>query len=348
MEKIRADVLVVGAGPAGSTCAWELSKRGAKVILVDFKRAVGVPVQCAEFVPAQLFNSFPQLFTDKAIAQRVEKMIHFTPWGDVVEMSSPGYVLNREVFDSHIAQLAVKEGAQLFLRCIFLGFQDGVCLVEEIDTRRRFAVDADMVVGADGPRSRVAKLTGGGCSHFLTTAQVTLPLRVPLKDLLIYFREYIPGGYGWVFPKGSVANVGVGLDPAFGINVMEALRTFLKELLKEKVVEEKVLKRTGGWIPADGLIRPVRGKVLLVGDAGGFCHPITGGGIANAVMSGSMAGKALAEGKPEEFQEEAEDVFGPSINRAAIKRKLHMKSWDDLKKIIPITWIAFDEYWRVL
>lgn len=340
------DVIVIGAGPAGATCGYILAKGGAKILLVDFKREVGVPVQCAEFVPLQLSHKFPEFFPEEAIAQEVKDMVHFTPWGEVVNMPSEGFVLHRNTFDRNIAELAKKEGADLELRTIFLGFEDGRLWFEKIDTRERFSLKADFVVGADGPRSKVAKLTGEHTQSFLSTAQFTVPLKRKLGDLLIFFRDYIPGGYGWIFPKGEVANVGVGVDPHFGVNVMESLRKFMEEVTAEGFVESRIVKRTGGWIPAEGVKKPLRSRVLLVGDAGGFCHPITGGGIANAVLTGYMAAQSLLEGDPQEYEEEALEIFGPTLNRAAEKRKKFMKKWDNLRYIIPRTWIAFDEYWR--
>lgn len=343
---MKYDVLVVGAGPGGSTAAYTLSKEGAKVLLVDIKRAPGVPVQCAEFVPLQLKHRFPEFFPSEVIAQEVKDMLHFTPWGEQVSMSSEGFVLHRERFDAGITKLAVENGAELRLRTRFLGFEDGKVWLEHIDTRERYSVEAKVIIGADGPRSKVSKLTGEHTTSFLTTAQFTMPLKVKLGDLLIYFRDYIPGGYGWVFPKGDVANVGVGIDPEYPINVMESLKRFVSEVVVEGLVSERILGRTGGWIPAEGVKNPVRDNVLLVGDSGGFCHPITGGGIANAVYTGAMAGEAILEGSLEDYGEECMELFGSSLNRAARKRIKYMKSWDNLEYIIPRTWIAFEEYWK--
>ncbi|MFN7065622.1 MAG: geranylgeranyl reductase family protein [Aquificaceae bacterium] len=346
MEKV--DVLIVGGGPAGSTCAYELSKKGVKVLLVDIKRRIGTPVQCAEFVPIQLYHQFREFFPKEAIGQRIERMLSFTPWGEVISLWSEGFVLNREVFDYHIANLALREGAKLMLRTQFLGFEDGRLWLEKIDIRDRFFLRADYVVGADGPRSKVARLTGESTKSFLTTAQITTPLKAPLRDLLIYLRDYIPGGYGWLFPKGDLANVGVGIDPSYPIKVMESLEGFVEELKGEGLIDLRVLRRTGGWIPAEGLLPLVRGKVLLVGDAGGFCHPITGGGIANGVISGNMAGRAIGDGNLQSFEEEAVEVFGLTLWRASEKRKRYMKRWENLKEVIPKTWIAFEEYWHII
>lgn len=342
----KFDVVIIGGGPGGSSCAYKLSSWGANVLVVDFKRSIGTPVQCAEYVPVQLYNQFREFFPKKAIAQRVFDMVSFTPWGQTVRMSSEGFVLNRNIFDHHIAKLAEEKGAIYTLRTQFLGFEEGRVWLERIESRERFCVKSDFVVGADGPHSKVAKLTGEYTKSFLRTAQATLLLKKPLHDLLVYFKEYIPGGYGWVFPKGNVANVGVGVDIDYPVNLMESLSRFLEDVVKEDIVEDRVVSRTGGWIPSDGLLKPLRGNVLLVGDAGGFCHPITGGGIANAVLSGSMAGMAILSGKVRDYEEEAQDIFGDTLLRASMKRKRYMKRWENLECIIPMTWIAFEEYWR--
>ncbi len=343
---MKYDVLVVGAGPSGSTAGYVLTKGGVRTLIVDVKRSPGVPVQCAEFVPIQLKHRFPEFFLENAIAWSVREMIHFTPWGEVVSMPSEGYVLNREVFDRRIVELAIQNGAELRLRTRFLGFEEGKVWLENVDRRKKYSVKVDVVIGADGPRSRVAKLTGEHTKSFLRASQFTMPLRVKLPNLLIFFRDYIPGGYGWVFPKGDVANVGVGIDPDYPISVMESMAKFIREVVSEGIVERDILRRTGGLIPAEGIRKPLRGKVLLVGDAGGFCHPITGGGIANAVYTGAMAAESILEGNPESYEEESTELLGRSINRAALKRIKYMKSWDDLRFIIPRTWIAFEEYWK--
>ncbi|WP_448587966.1 geranylgeranyl reductase family protein [Thermocrinis sp.] len=346
MRRVKCDVLVVGGGPAGSTTAYKLAKGGVDVLVVDFKKVVGSPVQCAEFVPIQLYHQFGEFFEQKVIAQKTYKMVHFTPWGEVVQMDSLGFVLNRELFDHRIHLLAVEKGARYMLRTVFLGFEDGGAVVERVDTRERIRVEFEILVGADGPRSKVAKLTGSHTENLLTTAQITAPLKQPTEDLLIFFREYIPAGYGWIFPKGKVANVGVGLDPSFGINVMKSLELFFEEVVKEGFVEKRILKRTGGWIPADGLLDVLREKVMLVGDAGGFCHPITGGGIANAVLSGSMCAEAILSGRLVDFEEAVEDTFGETLRRASHKRKSYMREWNNLRQRVPRTWIAFREYWE--
>ncbi|MEN3034536.1 MAG: NAD(P)/FAD-dependent oxidoreductase [Aquificaceae bacterium] len=341
---MKVDVLVVGAGPGGCMCALECAKAGMKVFLIDTRKSIGEPVQCAEFIPFQLSYNLKDINWEISIKQEVKKMVHFTPWGEVGEMSSPGYVLDRAVFDKAIASRALEKGAVLSLKTKFLGFEDGLCVLKNLKTGELLRVEAKFVVGADGPRSQVAASSGGANTCFLVSAQKTVRLEREVKDLWVFFRSYIPGGYGWVFPKGDLANVGVGIDPKFGLGLDLALREFLKELRAMGVFSVELFS-SGGWLPANGLLKLVRGRVLLVGDAGGFCHPITGAGIANAVISGKMAGRAIAGGQLEEYEQEAKEVFYNSLERARKKRELYMQRWDNLEKIVPLTWIGFEEYW---
>ncbi|SHK51374.1 geranylgeranyl reductase family protein [Thermocrinis minervae] len=340
----KFDFLVVGGGPAGSTFAYLMAKSGASVLVVDFKRRIGTPVQCAEFVPLQLKYLYEEFFSDGSVVQKVKDMVHYTPWGEVVVMPSEGFVLDREVFDYNIAQLAQSHGAVYSLRTLFLDVEDGYYICQNVDTRETFKVKADVLVGADGARSKVAKLSGQSVRNYLTTAQRTYRLTQPVEDLLVFFRDYIPGGYGWVFPKGNLANVGVGVDVDYKLNPTKVLNLFVNELMSQGLIEGEPVKATGGWIPADGLLDVVRERIALIGDAGGFCHPITGGGIANAVISGSMLARALLEDSLETYEEMAKDIFGDSLSRAASKRKL-LKTWENLETLIPKTWIAFREYY---
>ncbi|HIQ48403.1 MAG TPA: NAD(P)/FAD-dependent oxidoreductase [Aquifex aeolicus] len=339
------DVVVIGAGPGGSVAAYTLAKEGARVLLVDSRKEVGYPVQCAEFVPVQLYYKFPEFFSPQTIAQKVNNMVHFTPWGEIITMYSEGFILNRNLWDKRIAELATKEGAELMLKTKFIGYEGNFVFLKDLRKNEILKISADFVIGADGARSTVARLTGKYTKKFLITAQYTLRLKKKLDDLLIFFRDYIKGGYGWIFPKGDIANVGVGIDLDYRLNVVEVLNKFVKEL-EDFIYIKTILGRTGGFIPGEGIVKPLRGKFLLVGDAGGFCHPITGGGIANAVITGDMAGRAILEGEIKEYEEESMDTLGQSINRAAEKRRRFMKEWDNLEFRIPKTWIAFEEYYK--
>ncbi len=338
------DVAIIGAGPGGSTTAYFLSRAGAKVLLIDSKINIGKPVQCGEFVPLQLRLQFPKFFSEELVVQRVRNMVHFTPWGEISVTPSEGFLLNRDKFDERLVKLAIKEGTEARFGIRFVSFEGKNLILKDRRSGNIHTVRSDIIVGADGARSTVAKLTGEYTKTFLPAAQITLPLKEKLEDLLIFFREYIPGGYGWIFPKGNVANVGVGIDPRHGLKISQVLKKFKEEVIAEGFVEDSILKRTGGFIPAEGMKKPLRGNVLLVGDAGGFCHPITGAGIANAVQTGVMASSAILENSLQSYEEECREIFGEFLGRAVLKRVKYMGHWENLKFTVPRTWITFKEY----
>jgi len=266
--RMKCDVLVVGAGPAGATAAYLLARGGAKVLMVDTRKVPGVPVQCAEFVPLQLESLFPEFFPGEVTAQRVHHMTHFTPWGEVFSVKSEGYVLHRDRFDGNLVRLAQKAGAELKLKTRFTGFAEGRVFLKDLRSGISYSVDAEFVVGADGARSLVARLSGEATEEFLPTAQITVPLGEKLCDLLIFFRDYIPGGYGWIFPRGDHANVGVGVDPRYPVRVGEVLSRFVEEVRSLGLIRGSEIRRSGGWIPAEGMKEPLRGRIMLVGSAG--------------------------------------------------------------------------------
>jgi flavin-dependent dehydrogenase len=198
--------------------------------------------------------------------------------------------------------------------------------------------------------------TGGGQPRFVQALQYRMPLVAPLHTTECFLRRSIPGGYGWVFPRGAVANVGVGVDPALGVRALDAQRAFVEELLGLGVVREQVLWRTGGVLPVSGLLALRRGRVLFAGDAAGQCHPITGAGIANAVMCGELAGAAAAEAATlgdssplDEYVEEVTELLGPILEEGAARRALQLATWGDPEQwaaTLRRCWVAFDEYHR--
>ncbi len=356
------DVIVVGAGPGGCAAARFAAEDGARVLLLERQREVGRPVQCAEHVCTPVLAYLPH--PEAVVVQGVEAMRSHVSGMQSVTTSSPGVIVDRALFDRQLAQAAVDAGAILLTGISVVGLGDDcngtfvrICGrgVSKNDVR------AHVIIGADGPRSKVRRLSGPDDSAYLRTLQVQMPLRGGLSTSECYFREYIPGGYGWVFPKGEWANVGIGLELVHGVLPQDALARFVAELIAAGVVIEQRRCQTAGLIPVAGLERLRRGRVLLVGDAGGFCHPITGAGIGNAILSGELAGAAAAEAAKaaaakntlavdaamDEYVLEATEMLGPALSHAVAKRRLlstPFSGFDDWRTRTRDTWVAFDEY----
>ena len=147
------DIIIVGAGPAGSSAAIAAAQRGVKVLLVDQRQRIGVPVQCAEFVPQWISRVVP--FSSTSVVQTIERMITYLPDGSTYEMKSPGYMLDRSIFDKELAASAVQEGAHLSVQTRVTGLTPEGVVIEGGEGKK--FIRSKVVIGADGVRSSVAQ-----------------------------------------------------------------------------------------------------------------------------------------------------------------------------------------------
>src|SRR5512136_1776520 len=113
------DIVIVGAGPAGSSAAKAAAERGANVLLIDRRQRVGVPVQCAEFVPQWILRHAH--FSPTCILQTIDLMITHLPDGTSYEMKSPGYMLDRSLFDKDLVASAILSGAKISIETRAIG-----------------------------------------------------------------------------------------------------------------------------------------------------------------------------------------------------------------------------------
>ncbi len=213
-------------------------------------------------------------------------------------------------------------------------------------------------------RSRWPALQAGksiGCENIecVESRQITVQLLKPHDGTDIFLALRLRGGYGWLFPKGGEANVGLGVSPQF-----KHLLKPLLESLHARLVDRRPCRtrgqcalpvaqfRSADWSDRLGSLgaTPV---LLLCGDAAGLANPVTGAGISSAAMSGGLAGRAAAEllaGKPnaaENYEEELDDLFGPSLRRALRRRQLdgHICRGASRMRRCAAAWIAYPDYW---
>ncbi|MFP4196806.1 MAG: geranylgeranyl reductase family protein [Methanomassiliicoccales archaeon] len=297
----EVDVLVVGAGPAGSTAAEHAARRGAEVLLIDRREEIGVPVRCGEFLPQEeeLRSIFPRASTsglfdlpDRLIRRRIESIRIFSPRMRRWDLPFMGITTDRDGFDQYLAGKAEGAGAELLTGCAFLS-REG----REVSTSFG-KVRASVVIGADGPVSRVARSVGMPRIRDLFPA-VTSQVEGDFEPVCeMYFGNIAPGGYAWIIPKDGKANVGVGLSPRFAMgSVRDHFREFAewKDLRPGRVV--------GKMVPMGGPVkRSVKENVILVGDSAGHVMAVNGGGIPIAMICGRLAGEVagdhVREGRP--------------------------------------------------
>jgi digeranylgeranylglycerophospholipid reductase len=231
--KDRYDVIVVGAGPAGSVAAWEAATQGLAVLLLEKRQEIGSPVRCAEGITRQALVQFiapdPGWISAEvntvSIATvrdgRERTWVPETPAQGAAD-SSVGYVLERRVFDRVLAERAAQAGARVLVKTAAVGLlREGerVVGVRAAGPWGSREIAARVVIGADGVESRVGFWAGldttlppqdlMSCAQFLMAG-------VDIDPHCTYYyldHDLAPGGYVWILPKGDGrANVGLGVQ----------------------------------------------------------------------------------------------------------------------------------------
>ena len=309
--EFKTDVLVVGAGPAGSLAAREASKNGADVILIDLKSEIGSPKRCAEGVSKQGLIDLgiqpdPRWIARKSNGVRLVSPDQTSVWlsEDTIELPESGYVLERKVFDKHMAMDAARAGAKIMIKTRATGLErvdDGIIVTAE-KMGEEIKIHAHIVIAADGPGSLIGRWAGLDCNTKFENMESCVQYEMSGLEMennnviQLYFGSVAPGGYTWIFPKGEdIANVGIGvLKTHTDKTAIEHLDEFIKNC-PETQHAQPVEMNVGGD-PVGGLLEERYGdNILVVGDAAGMVNPLTGGGINSALESGAYAGIVAAQ-----------------------------------------------------
>jgi geranylgeranyl reductase family protein len=329
----RFDVLVVGAGPAGSATAIHLARGGARVLLADRARFPR-DKPCGGGLTGRALRHAP-CDVSPVVEHTVDRMVlrlgyrrRFT------RRSSPPLILmtQRRRLDAHLAEQAAALGVD---------FRDGTRIdgiaVERGAVTARLGdstVAASYVLGADGANGVVASAAGLGEGIVRGVALEGNATwgdldRAPYEQTAWVELGVVPGGYGWVFPKGDHGNVGVGGWMAEG----PRLRTHLDRLARIHGVDPAGLRDVRGHrLPMRRLgAAPAKGRILLVGDAAGLVDPLSGDGIYEAWVSARLAADAILGSRVEDY--------GPAL-AAALDRHASA-SWAAKRVADRFPWAAF-------
>jgi geranylgeranyl reductase family protein len=308
----RYDVIIVGAGPAGSTAAYRLAEGGADVLLLDRARfprdkpcGGGVTGRAARLIPFRI---------DPVVEQVVSFVDLRLRYGRTYARGSGRplvYMTQRLCLDHYLAERAAEAGAE---------FRDGV-RVTKVENGDGVAVTADgerieaqALIGADGVNGITARALSLGGN---TTVGVGLEGNLPHTKTNAARYEgrvalefgIVPGGYGWVFPKGNHVNVGVGAWGSEG----PRLRDHLRRLCAEHRVSLEDLEDVRGYrLPLRSPKATLaRGRALLVGDAAGLIDPVSGDGMYEGFLSSKLASDAVLDLLA--GRERTLDPYGPRL-----------------------------------
>ena len=290
------DVIVIGAGPAGSTAAYHLALNGYSVLLLEKESAPGLKKSCGGLAPVDLKHTLalPAIDCEKEVSRTIFSLREKEK---VWSLPKPIFLsFRRREFDVFLAGRASRAGARLLCDTRVLSSRGREVTSRDQEPGREIVLDARIVIYADGiPTLAWKDRTIGFSPKALFSKALVYEVTAPGNSVdTVYFRlspEELPFGYFWIFPKRDVLNVGVGqLNGTPGIGLKIALDRFCGE--HPLTAGREVVTRRAGLIPNRRASVIHGDNCLVIGDAAGLVDPVTGGGIQNALTSGSLAARA--------------------------------------------------------
>lgn len=340
------DVIIIGAGPAGSVTATTVAKAGYRTLVLEKNNRCRSP--CAGYVSSTINLEIPD---DTVIQSKITKMRTYFPDLSFYDFTLNGFVVDRPLFDMALAMKAKEAGAEIKWESPLVGFVSGAVKFQGGDA------NGQVIVGADGVFSRTATLMGLKKQKIAICAQYHLKGIKPLSDTAeIFFNaDYAPGGYAWIYPTGDdSAKVGVGVTGAKSPRT--CLETFIRRSGAADRLDGWVIEYITGTLPVGGLREKLCfGNVLLVGDSAGMADPITGAGINNAMLAGEIAGNTITEALEKDdmtvlsqYEMKIKKLLGRSLSRSLGKRKRLEACRDNgiLQQRLPGLWVTFGKYWE--
>ncbi|MCI4332479.1 MAG: NAD(P)/FAD-dependent oxidoreductase [Thermoplasmata archaeon] len=359
VENLTTDVLVVGAGPAGSMTAKWAAKSGARVLMIEKRQEIGSPVRCGEGMSKDWLKEVGIAPSNRWINVEVEGARIFSPSEKVLEINEKhagnevGYVVERDAFDKQLAIDAGNAGVDLLLKTAATGVIRENGKIVGVKAKRfgePFEIRAPVTIGADGFESQFGRWAGIPTNLALRDMDSCLQYRMTNVDCDVrycdfYLGKVAPGGYVWIFPKDvGVANVGIGVQLS-QIHGMAEAKTYLDRWIAKHpgYAKGKTIDVVGGGVSiSPPLKQTVADGVMLVGDAARMIDPLTGGGIANGCIAGKICGEVAAAAvrdktPTKEFFQAYEKAW-----RARLEEKLY-RNWLAKEKLCTLSDETFDK-----
>jgi digeranylgeranylglycerophospholipid reductase len=330
----RFDVVVVGGGPAGAVTARIAAETGAEVLLLEQRTRIEEPSACAGLVSPRTLAVLGA--SDACVVRRPRDVSFHAPGGAVLSLRTTtdrALVIDRSILELELLARARGAGVDVRLGTTAHAWRDGVVRCDAAAAEGA-AVGA-ILVGADGPESRVAAWAGLPAASNLRALQVEAESPGPEADDVHVFvgRRVAPGFFAWSIPaQAGRRRIGLAVsdevDPA----------PYLDRLLAQRFPNHRMVSRIEARIPIPSPRRTTADGALLVGDAAGHVKPLSGGGLYFGGLCARVAGRAAARAAKEpgeqaehlrRYEDACRELIGPETRFGATARAIRDALDDD-------------------
>ena len=285
-------ISIIGAGPAGSYLAFLLAKQGKEVSVFEEHEIVGSPVQCTGIITHSIEKFFK--LKKEVIAKRLDKVIVISK-NRRITVNVDEIVMWRNKFDQFVAEMAQAAGAKLFVNHQFLGFNGKNSIkIKDKKNNKIKDIKSDIIVGADGPYSTVAKSAGMNSNSKPVNyigMQAKVKLNMDTSSFETHFGSDFPNFFGWCVPESEDT-------VRLGIGCFENTQEHFYKFLKSRTGKKDVLCWESGLIPLYNPKKIIqKDNVYLIGDAATQVKATTGGGIIPSLKAAQTLSDCIINNK---------------------------------------------------
>ncbi|MBS3143319.1 NAD(P)/FAD-dependent oxidoreductase [Candidatus Woesearchaeota archaeon] len=312
-------ISVIGAGPAGSYLSSLLDD---EVKIFDYKENIGKPIQCT----GVLTNRFQDYIKEKKFVDNKIYNIELNSKNEshIISLKKPEFIINRYKYDNFLLQKAIDKGAKFYPKHQFRDFRENMIYFSNGEK-----VKTDILIGADGPLSKVNRISNIQNKKHWVAKQIKVKYKTELDTYKVYFN--IPDFFSWIVPEDeNTARIGC----ASSSNINQHFDNFMRKL---NVKKENILEYQGALIPQyNPMQKYQKGNVYLIGDAASLIKNISGGGLLPAIKSSHALANSLNKNK--DYKKELSKILLKSLNLNYLTRKVlnkfNEKDYDKLIKLL--------------
>ncbi|MBL7054748.1 NAD(P)/FAD-dependent oxidoreductase [Candidatus Woesearchaeota archaeon] len=274
-------ISIIGAGPAGLYTAYLLAKQGKKVNVFEEHKKIGLPVQCTGITTLHL-KDLVEIKKEFLINKVNTARIYSNNNSIDFKLKKENIVLDRKKFDIYLAKKAKGAGAKIFLSHKFIKKEKDNIIIKDIKKNKSKKIKNEILIGADGPSSKVSELINKKNKNFWIGIQARVKIKTDKNVFEAHLGSISPKFFAWLVPENA--------DTArIGLATHKNAKFYLDKFLKLKNIKQKdIIEHQAGIIPVYNPKLKIRNKsnnIFLVGDAAAQVKATTGGGLIPSLLS---------------------------------------------------------------